>query len=125
MRRVTLLSTLLLLVPAGLFASVDSDLLALVPPNAKTVAAIDVTRAQSSPFGQYLLANPNGNDTHLDEFAAKTGFDPRHDLTGLMFLSFDPETTRSGHFTVLARGIFDVDKITAFAAALGLCNPSL
>ncbi len=119
MRRFLLLPACLLLVPFGLFASVDSDLLGMVPPGARTVASIDVSRAQNSTFGQFLMARMNQDDQHLDELTRGTGFDPRRDLEQLILATFGPPNSGQGRFAVLARGVFDTDRISATARSKG------
>ncbi len=124
MRRATilrpaLLTASLLLIPFGLSASVDSDLLSLLPPGAQTVASIDIARAQASTFGQFVMARMNQDDQHLDQFTEQTGFDPRRDLEHLVFASFGPSNSARGSFVVLARGIYDSDRINAAARSKG------
>jgi hypothetical protein len=117
MRRYFLLIPLLFVLgPASLFASMDSGLLSMVPPDAKVVTSIDVMRARSSEFGQYIL-NKTQNDNHdFADFVRQTGFDPRTDLQSIVFESSGPATDGSqSRFAILARGNFDADRILELA----------
>lgn len=108
---------------AGAFsalASVDSGLLSLVPAGAKIVGSVDVTKARNSDFGQYLLNKVQNEDTHFQQMIDQTGFDPRRDLQSILFVTGGPGTAGSpSSFAILARGNFDVDRITALATGKG------
>ena len=102
-------------------ASVDTALLALVPPGAKIVSGIDFDRARSSEFGQYMTAKIHSNDQDLEHFVSETGFDPRHDIQQMVFATTGPgENGNSSKFAILARGNFDADRITAAARTKGI-----
>jgi hypothetical protein len=102
------------------FASVDSSLLSMVPAEAKIVGSIDVSRARTSDFGQYLLSRAQGEDSHFQEMMDQTGFDPRRDLQNIIFATGDPGATGKRHsFAILARGNFDTGRIKALAAGKG------
>jgi hypothetical protein len=87
----------------------DPELLNLVMPNAKLVAGVNVTTAKTSAFGQFLLAQIAAKP--IPPIVAATGFDPRADLTGLLFASAEDPSNPGG--LALARGIFNVDQIVS------------
>lgn len=111
MRQFAVLTCLLMAGPFALMASVDRELLALVPPETKAIVSIDAARAQSSTFGQYLLQHMHP----FDELTSETGFDPRQDLQHVVIAS----SGGPGRFVVLARGVFDADRIRTAAKAKG------
>ncbi|MDQ2712486.1 MAG: hypothetical protein M3Y24_09710 [Acidobacteriota bacterium] len=118
MRTPLLLPALLIAGPLAVLGSVDRELLALVPAGTKSVAAIDVTDSQASPFGQHLLNRLNATDDQFQELKRQTGFDPTHDLQDILFAGFGSEDSqKQGSFAVLARGIFDTSRIKAAAKA--------
>ncbi|MBV9761848.1 MAG: hypothetical protein JO340_14905 [Acidobacteriaceae bacterium] len=104
------------------FASVDTALLALLPPGAKLVSGVDFERARSSQFGQFLTSKMNVNNQGLEQFVAQTGFDPRHDIQEIVFASSGPVegASSSSRFAILARGTFDQDRLAATAKSKGL-----
>lgn len=125
MRRAALL---FLLLPAGsfsVFASIDSGLLALVPPDAKVVSGIDLERARNSEFGQYLTAKLHNNgdkssNKDFEEFVGDTGFDPRRDLQQIVLADTGQHVVGShSNGVVLARGNFNQERITEKAVAKG------
>ena len=98
----------------------DTQLLNLVMPDAQVMAGINVTTAKISPFGTYLLsqlaANEAGSNGHgLQDFIAKTGFDPRQDVTEILSASAGNATAPGG--LILAKGNFQVDKLSALVGA--------
>jgi hypothetical protein len=96
-----------ILVATGLQAA-DPVLLNLVMPDAKVVAGINVQKAKTSPFGQFLLTQlPTGDG--LTQFSATTGFDPRQDLIEVLMASNTDK--KSG--LAIARGTFNIAQITA------------
>ncbi|MGD1068735.1 MAG: hypothetical protein ABSB15_01230 [Bryobacteraceae bacterium] len=99
-----------LLAGASAFAA-DSQLLNLVMPNAQVMAGVNVTTAEGSPLGQYLLAQVGSNDKGLQGFIAATGFDPRKDVAEILVAS--PGNSASPSGLILAKGTFDVMTITA------------
>lgn len=102
---------------AGLLSAADQQLLGLVMPDAKVIAGINVEQARISPFGQFVLSLIPAGDEGLAEFIAKTGFDPRQDLTEVLLASRGEPGPMSG--LVLARGNFDPMKIAAAAKEAG------
>lgn len=120
MRRFLLIPSLCIAASASIFASVDSGLLALVPPNAKIVTFVDADQARNSQFGQYLLKRTQSGDQNFEQFTQQTGFDPRRDLQAFMFESSGPASDGShGHWALLARGTFDPDRIQTMAKGKG------
>jgi hypothetical protein len=119
----TLITPSLLLVAASFSAraAVDSGLLALVPSGTKIMTSVDIERARSSNFGQYLLRRLNSEDQSFQQLVQKTGFDPRRDLQDFLFASPGPtgDNTQQPKFAILARGSFDQDRIKAAAQTKG------
>lgn len=108
---------------AGLtaFAQVDQGLLNLVPSGTRVLAGIRVDQGKVSPFGQYLLQRAAQQDDHFQKLLDETGFDPRRDLREVLFASAG-EHGQPGmrpHGIVLARGIFDPQRIKNTAVAQG------
>ncbi|MBV8817088.1 MAG: hypothetical protein JO022_01955 [Acidobacteriaceae bacterium] len=96
----------------------DPVLLALVMPDAKAVAGVRVAQAKTSAFGQYVLTHMQPDDASFTQFMTRTGFDPRRDLTEIVMAS-NATADLSSHFLVVARGSFDVPKITTAAKQNG------
>lgn len=121
MQRLGFVPLLLAAAAIPAFASVDTALLALLPPGTKLVSGIDFDRARSSQFGQFLTGKMNINDQGLQQFVAETGFDPRHDIQEILFAGAGPvEGSKSSKFAILARGTFDQDRLTTTAKSKGL-----
>ena len=102
------------------FASVslqaaDPVLLNLVMPDAKVLAGINVQKAKTTQFGQFLLTQMPVGDP-LNGFISATGFDPRQDLTEVLMASSGAAKS-SG--LVLARGTFNPAQIAAALAKDG------
>ena len=89
MRQIGFLAGVLLSVlPIGSSAlAADSQLLNLVMPGAQVMAGVNVTTAEISPLGQYLLAQIGSNNKGLQGFMAATGFDPFKDVTEVLMAS--------------------------------------
>lgn len=115
MRRLLLIPSLFLAGSIHLPAAVNEQLLALVPPDTKLIGSIDVTNAQSSTFGRYLLNRMPQNDENFDRFIRETGFDPRQDLQHILFTSSGAQ----GQFAILAQGVFNPERITALSKTKG------
>jgi hypothetical protein len=93
-------------------SAADPALLNLVMPDATVLAGINVQRAKTTPFGQFLLTQlPTGDP--LNTFVASTGFDPRQDVVEVLMAS--NAQPKSG--LVLAAGTFNPAKIAAALAA--------
>jgi hypothetical protein len=94
----------------------DQQLVNMVMPDAKVVAGINVTSARNSPFGTFLLRQMSANNAQVEKFVAVSGFNPQTDLDEVLVAT--PETpaapgTPNVHGLVLARGTFNVEKISA------------
>ncbi len=114
--RLLVLSAVTLL--SGSLYAADPELLSLAMPNSQLMAGMNVESVRLSPLGQYLLNEPGvlpGGD--LQKLADATGFDFRRDLREILVSSTAQRTGNPG--IVLARGAFDVPKITASATADG------
>ncbi len=95
----------------------DQQLMNLVMPDAQVMAGVNVTTAKISPFGQFILAQISANDKGLQEFIAKTGFDPRQDVTEILAASAGNAASPGGLF--LAKGTYNVTEIVAAIPAAG------
>jgi hypothetical protein len=94
----------------GVALAADPSLLRMVPADAKFLAGIDVDRARSSTFGQFLLSQMGEREqAGLRELTLKTGFDPRYDLREILVVSAGGVSDRVG--MMLARGTFNVPRI--------------
>jgi hypothetical protein len=102
---------------ASAFAA-DPQLMNLVMPGAQVMAGVNVTAAEISPLGQYVLTrigiNIGSDDEGLQSFISTTGFDPRRDVTEILLASAGTSAGPSG--LMLAKGTFNVDMITAAVA---------
>src|ERR1022692_4424982 len=96
----------------------DSQMLSLVMPDAKVIAGVNVDSAKSSTFGIYLIAQIQANAAALQQLVTLTGFDPTRDLHELLAAT---NAVDAGAQTglALARGNFDVAKITALSTLSG------
>jgi hypothetical protein len=112
--RQTAFFTGIFLVGASAFGA-DSQLLNLVMPDAKIMAGVNVTNAQISPFGQYVLSHMAANDAGLQSLISLTGFDPRKDVTEILVASNGNTASPGG--LLLAKGSFNVDQLVAAASA--------
>jgi hypothetical protein len=93
---------------AAALQAADPALLNLVMPDAKVLAGINVQKAKTTQFGQFLLTKmPVGDEVH--GFMAATGFDPRQDLMEVLVAS----GTESKSGLVIARGTFNPAQISA------------
>ena len=96
--------------------TVDSQMLNLVMPDAKVIAGVNVDSAKSSTLGVYFIAQIGNNSTALQQLVTLIGFDPTRDLHQLLAAT----NSTGGHTGLaLARGNFDVAKITAVATLAG------
>lgn len=111
----TLVSVLAGLLPAK---AADPQLLNLVMPDAKVVAGVNVDQAKTSPMGQYILTQVNAqSNTHLQQIASLTGFDPTRDVQEVLVATSANPNEKTGLF--LARGVFDAARIGAAATSHG------
>ncbi len=94
----------------------DPRLLNLVMPDATTLAGANITNAEITPFGQYILTQVTSSvNDELQTFVTTTGFDPRRDVSEILAASSGNTTAPSG--LVLAIGNFNVPQITAAITA--------
>ena len=115
--RTTIAATVLLLAPsAAMLEAADAQLLGLVMPNAKMLAGVNVSQAAASPFGRYMVAQIEAHDAHLQQMIAKTGFDPTRDLHEVLTAATGAPIAPG---LTLARGTFDIARITAAAQSSG------
>jgi len=94
----------------------DPGLLALVMPDAKVLAGVNVDQAKATPFGVYVLGQIAPQDQGLQQLAALLGFDPRRDVRELLVAA---TTTAGSTGLAAARGTFDPVKIAAAALLAG------
>ncbi len=100
-------------------AAVDSELAALLPPDAVSLMGVDVARLREAAVYRYLeqegAAAGRGFDDSIEDFVNKTGFDPRQDLDSLLVASWGEvgqvALTQEAPFLVAARGRFDQDEL--------------
>ncbi len=107
MRTNTLLAgiTLTALFSATTVFGADPRLLNLVMPGVTTLAGANVTNAEITPFGQYVLTQLTSSvNQELQTFVTATGFDPRHDISEILAASSSNVANPSG--LVLAIGNF-------------------
>lgn len=100
---------------SGLLPAADQQLLNLVMPDAKILAGVNVDQAKVSPLGLYVIAQMQAQ-SHLQELAAQTGFDPTRDLHELLLASTG---TKPGSSLTLALGVFNMDQINTAAKSAG------
>lgn len=112
-------ATLLLGSAACVFASVDQELLAMAPPETTLLTGIDVPKVSNSPFGQHVL-NGTGQDRRFHDLMTAAGFDPRRDLQQVLLAGVAGKNGPDSRFALLARGNFDVGKISGAARQKGL-----
>jgi hypothetical protein len=113
-------ATLVGVLAAGLLPAkaADPQLLSLVMPDAKVLAGVNVDQAKTSPMGQYVIGQMQlQSNQHLRELTALTGFDPLRDVNEVLVASSGGPNEKTG--LVLARGNFDISRITAAAALKG------
>ena len=103
---------------SGVISAADSQLLNLVMPDAKVIAGVNVEQAKGTTFGQYILTQMQTHDSDMQKLATLTGFDPRRDVRELLVASDGTPDSKTG--LALARGNFDVAKITALASTHGV-----
>jgi hypothetical protein len=119
MRQIVALSVVVFAASVSAIASIDDGLLGLVPGGAKVVTSIDVERARSSDFGQYMLSRVHTEDQNFEQFVQQTGFDPRRDLQHIVFAGSPNPGANEHSFAILARGNFDTARLEAAAKAKG------
>lgn len=108
-----LLSATLLTAFSGVLSAADPQLLNLVMPDAKILAGVNVEQARGTLFGQWVLNQIQSHDTEMQQLITLTGFDPRRDVREVLVASDGNPKGKTG--LAMARGNFDVAKITAAA----------
>jgi hypothetical protein len=104
-----LLSLLSCFTLSGTAFAADAQLMNLVMPDAKILAGVNVTTAENSQLGQFLLSKIGLIGGIPQDFVTATGFNPLQDVSEILAAtSADPS-----NFTglLLARGTFPVDKL--------------
>jgi hypothetical protein len=95
------------------WAAADPQLLGLLMPEAKAIAGVQLSEAQASPFGQFVLSQVLPG-TEFDKIKAETGFDPRTDLTQMVAGS-----SLDGGGLIAGRGTFQTTRIANLAMTAG------
>src|SRR5947199_3810359 len=80
---------------------------------------INVATARDSDFGRFLLSRLGLEEEGYQRWMQQFGFDPRHDLQSIV-IATSPNGDQDPNVVVLARGAFDVQKVTAKAKAKGV-----
>jgi hypothetical protein len=112
-----ILTATLLTAFSGALSAADPQLLNLVMPDAKVLAGVNVEQAKGTQFGQFVLNQLQTHDAQMQQLVAMTGFDPRRDVSELLVSSDGVAGSKTG--LALARGSFDIAKITAAATVAG------
>jgi hypothetical protein len=112
-----ILTATLLTAFSGALSAADPQLLNLVMPDAKVLAGVNVEQAKGTQFGQFVLNQLQTHDAQMQQLVAMTGFDPRRDVSELLVASDGVAGSKTG--LALARGNFDIAKITAAATVAG------
>jgi len=102
---------------AQIICAADPGLVSLAMPDARIMAGIDVEQTRRSPFGQYVMSEIAEREPGLQLLIDATGFDPLHDLREILLASPGQAGSRSG--VILARGTFDVARITGAVLSQG------
>ncbi len=122
-------------------SAADQQLVNMLMPDAKIVAGINVDSARNSPLGSFLLNQISTSDPGFQKFVEATGFNPRADLQEILVATTGNQAapaadgdaapgeikavtgSHSGmHGLILARGTFNVDKISGLAKTDGHQN---
>jgi hypothetical protein len=106
-----------LLAPALVAPAADQSLLRLAMPDARVVAGINVAQSLSSPLGQFILKQTPDPGQGLNDLVLATGFDPRRNLQEVVFAS--PGGNQDARKLIIARGTFDISRITALVKTTG------
>jgi len=105
---------------SGALSAADPQLMNLVMPDAKVLAGVNVQQAKGTQFGQYLLNQVQTQDTEMQKLVTLTGFDPRRDVSEVLVASNGAAQSKTG--LALAKGTFDVARITAAATLAGVAT---
>src|ERR1039457_4848892 len=112
-----ILTATLLTAFSGALSAADPQLLNLVMPDAKVLAGVNVDQAKGTQFGQFILSQLQTHDAQMQQLVTLTGFDPRRDVSELLVASDGVAGSKTG--LALAKGNFDIAKITAAATVAG------
>lgn len=111
----------LILVPflalAALANAADAQLLTLLAPEAKILGGVQADRVKASQFGQYLLQNLTADDANFQRFIQETGFDPRYDVSEILFATLPSKGADRG--IVAVRGNFQPGRLAETARKYG------
>ncbi|MDQ6678476.1 MAG: hypothetical protein M3Z09_14415 [Acidobacteriota bacterium] len=99
---------------SSFLSAADPALLNLIMPDAQVVAGVNIAKAKTSPFGQFVLRSLPANPD-FDKFVKASGFDPRSELDEVVMASSGGHQ----HGLVIVRGTFNAAKISTLAAADG------
>ena len=113
-----LLTATLLTAFSGTLSAADPILLNLVMPDATVIAGVNVQQAEGTQFGQFILNQMQTQNAQMQQLVTLTGFDPRKDVRELLVASSGGPQSKVG--LALARGTFDVSKLTAAATLAGV-----
>jgi hypothetical protein len=107
----------LLIAVAPVVAQVTPNLLYLLPEDAVVVAGVNLKASSETPFGEYVLGQMAAHSNDIEELLADTDFDLRQDLNEIVVgaTGLDKESQA----LVLARGVFNPERILAHAQAKG------
>jgi hypothetical protein len=95
----------------------DPTLLNLVMPDAKVAFGLNVEKIVASPIGRELSSQIRQAPPELQQIFQDTGFDPTRDLKEVLIASTGQG--QNAPTLILARGTFDVAKLSAFAFTSG------
>jgi hypothetical protein len=92
----------------------DRALLALLPPQAASLMGVDVESLKRTPLYQHFEeeSRRSGGRNHFDEFAIRTGFDPRRDVQELLVAGWTGPGENDSEFVALARGQYNVAELS-------------
>jgi len=113
-----LLTATLITAFTGSLSAADPQLLNLVMPDAKVLAGVNVEQAKGTQFGQFILDQMQTHDSEMQKLVALTGFDPRRDVRELLVATDGSAESKTG--LAVAKGTFDVGKISALATLQGV-----
>src|ERR1700691_3254289 len=74
----------------------DSQLMNLVMPDAKILAGVNVTSAENSPLGQFLLSKIGLIGGIPQDFITATGFNPLQDVSEILAATAADPSNPSG-----------------------------
>ncbi len=120
MKAQILTATLLTAFSGTLLSAADPQLLNLVMPDATVIAGVNVQQAEGTQFGQFVLNQMQTQNAQMQNLVTLTGFDPRKDVRELLVASNGGPQSKVG--LALARGNFDVSKLTAAAMLAGVAS---